>query len=146
MLMPSIFGETLFDDFFDDFTRPARSIVRYNSPTTAMMRTDIKELDDSYELDVQLPGYNKEDVEVEIKNGYLTVRANHTENTEDKEDGKYIRKECYTGSCERSYYVGDKLTSDDVKANFANGVLQLTVPKEDKLPEREQKQLVQIEG
>mgnify|MGYP002566525001 FL=1 len=143
MLYPSVFINDFADDFFNDFFAAPMKRVTYGSNS---MRTDIKELDDSYELDVQLPGYNKEDVEVEIKNGYLTVRANHTENTEDKEDGKYIRKECYTGSCERSYYVGDKLTSDDVKANFANGVLQLTVPKEDKLPEREQKQLVQIEG
>lgn len=143
MLYPSVFSNDFADDFFNDFFAAPMKRVTYGSNS---MRTDIKELDDSYELDVQLPGYNKEDVEVEIKNGYLTVRANHTENNEDKEDGKYIRKECYTGSCERSYYVGDKLTSDDVKANFANGVLQLTVPKEDKLPEREQKQLVQIEG
>ena len=143
MLYPSVFSNDFADDFFNDFFAAPMKRVTYGSNS---MRTDIKELDDSYELDVQLPGYNKEDVEVEIKNGYLTVRANHTEHTEDKEDGKYIRKECYTGSCERSYYVGDKLTSDDVKANFANGVLQLTVPKEDKLPEREQKQLVQIEG
>lgn len=143
MLYPSVFSNDFADDFFNDFFAASMKRVTYGSNS---MRTDIKELDDSYELDVQLPGYNKEDVEVEIKNGYLTVRANHTENTEDKEDGKYIRKECYTGSCERSYYVGDKLTSDDVKANFSNGVLQLTVPKEDKLPEREQKQLVQIEG
>ena len=143
MLYPSVFSNDFADDFFNDFFAAPMKRVTYGSNS---MRTDIKELDDSYELDVQLPGYNKEDVEVEIKNGYLTVRANHTENTEDKEDSKYIRKECYTGSCERSYYVGDKLTSDDVKANFANGVLQLTVPKEDKLPEREQKQLVQIEG
>ena len=143
MLYPSVFSNDFADDFFNDFFAAPMKRVTYGSNS---MRTDIEELDDSYELDVQLPGYNKEDVEVEIKNGYLTVRANHTENTEDKEDGKYIRKECYTGSCERSYYVGDKLTSDDVKANFANGVLQLTVPKEDKLPEREQKQLVQIEG
>lgn len=143
MLYPSVFSNDFADDFFNDFFAAPMKRVTYGSNS---MRTDIKELDDSYELDVQLPGYNKEDVEVEIKNGYLTVRANRTENTEDKEDGKYIRKECYTGSCERSYYVGDKLTSDDVKANFANGVLQLTVPKEDKLPEREQKQLVQIEG
>ena len=143
MLYPSVFSNDFADDFFNDFFAAPMKRVTYGSNS---MRTDIKELDDSYELDVQLPGYNKEDVEDEIKNGYLTVRANHTENTEDKEDGKYIRKECYTGSCEGSYYVGDKLTSDDVKANFANGVLQLTVPKEDKLPEREQKQLVQIEG
>ena len=143
MLYPSVFSNDFADDFFNDFFAAPMKRVTYGSNS---MRTDIKELDDSYELDVQLPGYNKEDVEVEIKNGYLTVRANHTENTEDKEDCKYIRKECYTGSCERSDYVGDKLTSDDVKANFSNGVLQLTVPKEDKLPEREQKQLVQIEG
>lgn len=143
MLYPSVFSNDFADDFFNDFFAAPMKRVTYGSNS---MRTDIKELDDSYELDVQLPGYNKEDVEVEIKNGYLTVRANHTENTEDKEDGKYIRKECYTGSCERSYYVGDKLASDDVKANFSNGVLQLTVPKEEKLPEREQKQLVQIEG
>ena len=94
MLMPSIFGETLFDDFFDDFTRPARSIVRYNSPTTAMMRTDIKESETGYELDIDLPGFKKEDVKAELKNGYLTINATTDTSSENKdENGKYIRRE-----------------------------------------------------
>lgn len=139
MLLPSVFTN---DDFFDDFfDAPVR---RSYMPTA--MKCDVKELDHSYELDLQLPGYNKEDVEVSVDDGYLTVSASHQENQEEKEEGKYIRKECYTGSCQRRFYVGKEVKGENIKASFANGVLSLTVPKAETLPERETKQLVQIEG
>ena len=144
MLLPSVFtNDFTNDDFFDDFfNAPAR---RSYMPT-ASMKCDVKELDQSYQIDMQLPGYDKDDVEVSVDKGYLTVSASHNENKEDKEDGKYIRKECFTGSCQRSFYVGDAVKGEDISAAFNNGILSLTVPKAEALPQNETKQLVQIEG
>ena len=143
MLLPSVFtNDFTNDDFFDDFfNAPAR---RSYMPT-ASMKCDVKELDQSYQIDMQLPGYDKDDIEVSVDKGYLTVSASHKENKEDKEDGKYIRKECFTGSCQRSFYVGDAVTEEDIHAKFENGVLTLNVPKKDahKLPERK---VIMIEG
>lgn len=144
MLLPSVFtNDFTNDDFFDDFfNAPAR---RSYMPT-ASMKCDVKELDQSYQIDMQLPGYDKDDVVVSVDKGYLTVSASHNENKEDKEDGKYIRKECFTGSCQRSFYVGDAVKGEDISAAFNNGVLSLTVPKAEALPQNETKQLVHIEG
>lgn len=144
MLLPSVFtNDFTNDDFFDDFfNAPAR---RSYMPT-ASMKCDVKELDQSYQIDMQLPGYDKDDVEVSVDKGYLTVSASHNENKEDKEDGKYIRKECFTGSCQRSFYVGDTVKGEDISAAFNNGILSLTVPKAEALPQNETKQLVHIEG
>lgn len=144
MLLPSVFtNDFTNDNFFDDFfNAPAR---RSYMPT-ASMKCDVKELDQSYQIDMQLPGYDKDDVEVSVDKGYLTVSASHNENKEDKEDGKYIRKECFTGSCQRSFYVGDAVKGEDISAAFNNGILSLTVPKAEALPQNETKQLVHIEG
>lgn len=144
MLLPSVFtNDFTNDDFFDDFfNAPAR---RSYMPT-ASMKCDVKELDQSYQIDMQLPGYDKDDIEVSVDKGYLTVSASHKENKEDKEDGKYIRKECFTGSCQRSFYVGDAVKGEDIGAAFTNGILSLTVPKAEALPQNETKQLVYIEG
>ena len=144
MLLPSVFtNDFTNDDFFDDFfNAPAR---RSYMPT-ASMKCDVKELDQSYQIDMQLPGYDKDDIEVSVDKGYLTVSASHKENKEDKEDGKYIRKECFTGSCQRSFYVGDAVKGEDIGAAFTNGILSLTVPQAEALPQTETKQLVHIEG
>lgn len=144
MLLPSVFTNDFTNDgFFDDFfNAPAR---RSYMPS-ASMKCDVKELDQSYQIDMQLPGYDKDDVEVSVDKGYLTVSASHNENKEDKEDGKYIRKECFTGSCQRSFYVGDAVKGEDISAAFNNGILSLTVPKAEALPQNETKQLVHIEG
>lgn len=144
MLLPSVFtNDFTNDDFFDDFfNAPAR---RSYMPT-ASMKCDVKELDQSYQIDMQLPGYDKDDIEVSVDKGYLTVSASHKENKEDKEDGKYIRKECFTGSCQRSFYVGDAVKGEVIGAAFTNGILSLTVPKAEALPQNETKQLVHIEG
>ena len=108
MLMPSIFGENLFDDFFDDFARPARALARYNTPSVAAMKTDIRESDTGYELDIDLPGYKKENVKAELKNGYLTINAESRQDNDQKDEtGKYIRRERYYGTCSRSFYVGE---------------------------------------
>ena len=146
MLLPTVFNDSFFNDpFFNDFfDRPVRQ-HRGNYPVVNTMRSDIKEFEDSYQIDMQLPGYAKEEVEVSIKDGYLTVSANHEENKDEKDsNGKYIRKECYRGSCERSFYVGDHITSENVKASFKDGMLTLTLPKQEALPKEERKQLVSI--
>ena len=131
MLMPSIFGENLFDDFMDGFAFPTAN-WNYAKNTANVMKTDIKENDKGYELDVDLPGYKKEDVKAELKDGYLTISASNDNTKEEKdEDGKYIRKERYTGAVSRSFYVGKYVTEEDIHAKFENGVLTIDVPKKE---------------
>ncbi len=147
MLMPSIFGESLFDDFFEDFANPARNLVRYNTPTTSIMRTDVKESASGYELDIDLPGYKKEDVKAELKDGYLTIHAETKSNQDEKDkDGKYIRRERYYGSCSRSFYVGEDITQDEIKAKFEDGILKVAVPKKEAKPAIEDSKYITIEG
>ena len=146
MLMPSIFGENLFDEFFDDFVRPPRRVVRYNTPSTPIMRTDVKETEGSYELDIDLPGYKKEDVKAELKDGYLTISAaTNTNNDQKDENGKYIRRERYYGNCSRSFYVGENITQEDIKARFEDGILKIVVPKKEAKPAVEEKKYISIE-
>ena len=145
MLMPSIFGENLFDDFMDGSAFPTAS-WNYAKNTANVMKTDIKENDKGYELDVDLPGYKKEDVKAELKDGYLTISASNDNTKEEKdEDGKYIRKERYTGSVSRSFYVGKYVTEEDIHAKFENGILKLSVPKVD-APKVEENKYISIEG
>ena len=147
MLVPSIFGEDLFDNFFEDFTRPARSVARYNAPTATAMRTDIKETETGYELDVDLPGYKKENVQVELKDGCLTVTAKTAQSKDEKdENGKYIRRERYSGTCSRSFYVGEDIEQTDIKAKFEDGILKLSVPKKEAKPKVEENRYITIEG
>ena len=147
MLMPDIFKENLFDDFFNDFARPSRALMGYSAPANHMMRTDIKETATDYELDIDLPGYDKKDVQAELKDGYLTVSA-ATRKTSDAKDenGKYIRRERYYGSCSRSFYIGENITRDEIKAKFENGILKLSVPKKEAKPAVETNQYIAIEG
>lgn len=146
MLMPSIFGENLFDDLFD-FARPSREVARYSAPANGIMRTDVKENDNGYELDIDLPGYKKENVTAELKDGYLMIRAENKSDKEEKnEDGKYIRRERYYGSCSRSFYVGDDVTQEDIKAKFEDGILKISVPKKEEKPQVEETKYIQIEG
>ena len=145
MLMPSIFGENLFDDFMDGFAFPTAN-WNYAKNTANVMKTDIKENDKGYELDVDLPGYKKEDIKAELKDGYLTISASNDNTKEEKdEDGKYIRKERYTGSVSRSFYVGKYVTEEDIHAKFENGILKLSVPKVD-APKVEENKYISIEG
>ena len=141
MLMPSIFGENLFDDFMDDFmmNRGARSVHN-------VMKTDIKETDDSYELKIEMPGYRKEDVKAQLKDGYLTISAETDNSSEEKnEEGKYIRRERYTGAVSRSFFVGKDLTEEDIRARFENGILHIALPKE--APKKiEENKYIAIEG
>ena len=139
MLLPSIFGENLFDDFFDDvpfFDNRAENQIEkklYGRHAHNVMKTDIKETDDGYELIVDLPGFKKDEIKVSLEDGYLTIEAAKglDEDEQEKKSGKYIRKERYAGSCQRSFYVGDNLTQEDIKGEFKHGILTLNVPKKD---------------
>lgn len=123
----------LFDDFFNnDFF--GRDFRKFEAPS---MKTDVKEVDGNYELSIEVPGFNKEDITASLKNGYLTISAKHEENNdENNEQGKYIRRERRFGSCQRSFFVGEAITEEDIKASYNNGILKLTLPKEkESLPE-----------
>ena len=150
MLMPSIFGENLFDDFFEDFPMPRefRNVDRrlYGKNAAREMKTDVHEHEDHYEVDIDLPGFKKDEITLSLENGYLTVNAAKGLDKEEKDKkGKLIRQERYTGSMQRTFYVGDGLTETDVSARFENGVLSLSLPKPEarKLPE---KKVIMIEG
>ena len=146
MLMPTIFGERLFDSFMDDFGFPSVDRIACSKNTSNLMRTDIKETDDSFELDVEIPGYKKDDVKVQLKDGYLTVNASRESNDEVKdEEGKFLRRERYSGSMSRSFFVGENTTEEDIKAKFEDGVLKLAFPKEQ--PKKvEEPKYIAIEG
>ncbi len=144
MLMNSIFGGNLFDDFFDDFSSGIRRLPTHTAPQAGLMKTDIKENEKGYELHIDLPGYNKEDVKAELKDGYLTITAT-SKNENDEEKKGYIRRERFFGSCSRSFYVGEDLTQEDIKGRFENGVLKLEVPKKESQPKVETPKYIAIE-
>ena len=149
MLAPSIFGENLFDDWFDFPSFGGLGRVEnklYGDRGGRLMKTDVHEKDGQYDMDIDLPGFKKEDIKVELHDGYLQVSAVKGLNEEEKDEkGKLIRQERYSGSMQRSFYVGDSIKQEDVKAKFEQGVLKLSFPKEGekKLPE---KQPIMIEG
>lgn len=150
MLMPSIFAENLFDEFFDDFPMPRefRNIDRrlYGKNAAREMKTDVQEHEDHYEVDIDLPGFKKDEITLTLENGYLTVGASKgMDKDETSKQGKVIRRERYAGALQRSFYVGDALTEQDITARFENGVLSLNVPKAEakKVPE---KKVIMIEG
>jgi HSP20 family molecular chaperone IbpA len=147
MLYPSIFGEKLFDDFFDDMFKPAKQVRALNQ-VPSVMRTDIRERDDAFDLHIELPGYTKEDVKAQLTDGYLTISAQTKKEDDQKdENGKFIRRERYYGSCSRSFYVGEEVKEEDIKAKFENGILTISVPKKDaKKEEIKQPKYIAIEG
>ena len=150
MLVPSIFGENLFDDFMDfpfddDFW--GRKNPLYGKNAKRMMKTDIRETDGSYELDVDLPGFKKDEIQASLENGYLTISAAKGLDKDDKDkEGKYIRQERYAGAMSRSFYVGDEVTQDEIKAKYEDGILKLSIPKKEKKPAVEQENHIAIEG
>ena len=155
MLMPSIFGENLFDDFFGDFPfyyddRAMKDTEKklYGRRASHIMKTDIKETNKGYELVVDLPGFTKDEVKADLENGYLTISAEKglDKDEQEKETGRYIRKERYAGACSRSFYVGKEVHQDDIKAEFKHGILTLFVPKKEAKPAVEQKHSISIEG
>ena len=149
MLMPSIFGENLFDDWMDfPFEREffGRRNPLYGKNEKNLMKTDVKEVENGYEVAMDLPGFKKEDISAKLENGYLTITASKGLDKDEKnEEGKYIRRERYSGSCSRSFYVGDGVTEGDIKARFEDGILKLDIPKKD-AEKIEQKKYISIEG
>ena len=153
MLMPSIFGENLFDDFFGDFPfyyddRAMKDAEKklYGHKANHVMKTDIKEMNNGYELVVDLPGFKKDEIKMELENGYLTISAAKglDKDETDKETGKYIRRERYAGACQRSYYVGEDITEEDIKAEFKHGILKLFVPKKEAKPQVKEAKYISI--
>ena len=144
MLMPSILSNDFMDDFFSVPRVTGFGGSRFDRDFSRMMTTDVKETDNAYQLDMNLPGFAKEDIKAELKDGYLTINAqSNSSNDEQDDDGNFIRRERYTGSCSRSFYVGDHVKTEDVKAKFEHGVLKLSVPKKEAIPE---KKTILIEG
>ncbi len=148
MLLPSIFGENLLDDWMDfprfaDFGDVDKKL--YGRKAAHVMKTDIHEHDGGYELDIDLPGFKKDEIQLALENGYLTVSTTKgLEKNEEDKKGKLIRQERYSGTMTRSFYVGDAVTEEDIKAKFEDGVLKLSIPKkETQVPE---KKTIMIEG
>ena len=151
MLVPSIFSDNFFDDFFefpfiDDRAEKNAERKLYGHHVANLMKTDIKEFDDKYEVEIDLPGFKKDEVTAELNDGYLTISAEKGLDKDEKDkENRYIRRERYAGSMSRSFYVGESLTEQDIHAKYENGILTLDVPKEDKkaVPE---KRYIAIEG
>ncbi len=157
MMRPSIFGESLFNDFFDDFfdfpafddkeMRKAQKKL-YGHHAANMMKTDVQEHTNHYEVDIELPGFKKDELSIELKNGYLLISAAKGLDKDEKEEktGKYVRRERYAGSMSRSFYIGEDIKQEEIHAKYENGVLKLSIPKpEDKKPEIEEKKYIDIE-
>ena len=146
MLMPSIFGENLFNDDWMDFGFPEVDKALYGKHANNVMKTDVKETDTGYEVDIDLPGFKKDEITAELKDGYLTISAAKGLDKDEKDkEGKYIRRERYAGNMSRSFYVGDGITEDDIKAKYENGILKLSIPKKE-AKAVEQKKHIAIEG
>ena len=152
MMMPRIFGENLFDDFMNDFAFPdftdSANIEKalYGKHAKNIMKTDVKDTENGYEVDIDLPGFKKDEISIELEKGYLTVSAaKGLDKDEEDKKGKYIRKERYAGAMQRSFYVGENLTQEDIKAKYENGILRLSVPKKEAKPV-ETKKTIAIEG
>ena len=141
-MLPSIFGENLFDEFFmdpfnDPFITSSRNAL-YGKHSKNLMKTDVRETDGTYELDIDLPGFKKDEINAEIRDGYLTVSAaKGLDKDQSDKDGRYIRRERYAGQCSRSFYVGEGVTEQDISAKFEDGILRLSIPKktQPQLPE-----------
>ena len=152
MMMPSIFNDNLFDDFFrfpfyNDKDEHRMEKKLYGHRAHNLMKTDIREKKGSYLLDIDLPGFKKDEIQMELKEGVLTVSAaKGLDKDEEKKDGTYIRKERYAGSMSRSFYVGKHVTEEDIHPKYENGILSFSVPKEEAKPVEEKKHYISIEG
>ena len=146
MLMPSIFGENLFNDDWMDFGFPEVDKALYGKHANNVMKTDVKETDTGYEVDIDLPGFKKDEINAQLDNGYLTISAAKGLDKDEKDKkGKYIRKERYAGAMSRSFYVGEGITQEDIKAKYEDGILRLSVPKKE-VKAVEDKKYIAIEG
>ncbi len=152
--MPTVFGDNYLDDFFDffpfvddkDFRNTEKKL--YGKNAGHIMKTDVKEMDDSFELEMDLPGFEKNEIQITLDDGYMTISAvkGLDKDEKEKKSGKYIRRERYVGSCSRSFYVGENITEEDIKAEFKHGILKLTVPKKDPEKQVKEKKYVAIAG
>ena len=146
MLMPSIFGENLFNDDWMNFGFPEDEKALYGKHASHEMKTDVRETDSGYEVDIDLPGFKKDEINIQLDNGYLSISAaKGLDKDEQDKEGKYIRKERYAGSMSRSFYVGNAITQDDIKAKYESGILRLSVPKK-AAEEIESAKRIAIEG
>ena len=144
--MPSIFGENLFNDDWMDFGFPEVDKALYGKHAGNVMKTDVKETDTGYEVDIDLPGFKKDEINAQLDNGYLTISAAKGLDKDEKDKkGKYIRKERYAGAMSRSFYVGEGVTQEDIKAKYEDGILRLSVPKKE-AKAVENKKYIAIEG
>lgn len=149
--LPTVFGENLmdvFDDFDRDFFRGFGNIDRtlYGKHAQHVMKTDVKETDQGYEVDVDLPGFKKDEIHLELNDGYLTISTEKSlEKYEENKKGKMLRQERYAGVMQRSFYVGKNLTEEDIKASYESGVLHVSIPKKD-APKAHEKKTILIEG
>ncbi len=149
MLVSGILGKDMFDDFFGfpfyddkDFRKMEKKL--YGHREKNLMKTDVKENENGYELEMDLPGFKKEEVKVSLENGYLTVSA-AKESGNENESGKYIRRERYSGTCQRSFYIGEDIRQEDIKGEFKHGILKLSIPKQEPKPAVEEKKYITIE-
>lgn len=149
MMMPSVFGESLFDDLMDfPFEKEffGRRNPLYGKHAKNIMKTDIRECDNAYEMDIELPGFKKEDVSAKLENGYLTISAAKGLEKDEKTDKDvYIRRERYAGQCARTFYIGEDVQQEDIKAKFEDGILKVTIPKIERKAV-EEKKYIAIEG
>lgn len=149
MMMPALFGDNLFDSLMEDFAFPAFSDLdrrAYGKNANNLMKTDVKETDTGYVVEIDLPGYRKEDINMQLEKGYLTVSAvKNYDNDEKNGKGSYIRRERYAGSMSRSFYVGEHVREEDIHPKYENGILTFHLPKEDK-KKVEEKRYIAIEG
>lgn len=151
-MLPSIFRDSIFDDWMDDFPffddRDMKKMEKklYGHRGRNLMKTDIREKKDAYVLEMDLPGFKKEEILVSLDNGYLTVSAAKGIDQDDKKNARYIRRERYAGACRRSFYVGDGITQEDIKGEFKHGMLKLTIPKKEVQKEVPENKYITIEG
>ena len=150
MMMPSIFGENLFDDFMNDFAFPAFEDVDkelYGKHAKNLMKTDVKDTENGYEVDIDLRGFKKDEIKVKLEDGVLTISAAKGLDKDEKDKkGSYLRRERYAGSMSRSFYVGDHVTVEDIHPKYENGILSFSVPKAENKPIEEKNKYIAIEG
>lgn len=151
-MFPALMNDTMFSDLFDDpFFEGWRNMenvgTRESNMSMGMMSTDVRESDKGYMVDIDMPGFKKEDISLELQNGYLTVSAHRDSSHDDKaEDGKWLRRERYVGSCSRSFYVGEDTKDSDIHASYKDGTLCLELPKPQAQQQVETKHRIAIEG
>ena len=150
MMLPTIFGENLFDDFMNDFAFPAFEDVDkelYGKHAKNLMKTDVKDTENGYEVDIDLPGFKKDEIKVKLEDGVLTISAAKGLDKDEKDKkGSYLRRERYAGSMSRSFYVGDHVTVEDIHPKYENGILSFSVPKAENKPIEEKNKYIAIEG